>query len=96
MHLKCSGYYAKFYTTTLRLTMPRQLTSPDYENTVYGFAFFVVALFRVQEDRKKWRERERRPVVEERKSPAYLWCTGRQRLSFTSAETIASFTHSGI
>ncbi len=41
MHLKCSGYYAKFYTTTLRLTMPRQLTSPDYENNVYGFAFFL-------------------------------------------------------
>ncbi len=59
MHLKYSGYDVKFYTTTLRLTMPRQLTSPDYENTVYGFAFFVVALFRVQEDRKKWRERKK-------------------------------------
>ncbi len=41
MHLKCSGYYVTFYTTTLRLTMSRQLTSLDYENTVYGFAFFL-------------------------------------------------------
>lgn len=61
MHLKYSGYDVTFYTTTLRLTMPRQLTSLDYENTVYGFVFFfVVALFRVQEDRKKkWRERRK-------------------------------------
>lgn len=73
MHLKYSGYDVTFYTTTLRLTMPRQLTSLDYENTVYGFVFFfVVALFRVQEDRKKSGEREGRPVVEERKRPAYF------------------------
>ncbi len=96
MHLKYSGYDVKFYTTTLRLTMPRQLTSPDYENTVYGFAFFVVALFRVQEDRKKVEREKEDQWWKKGRDLHILWCTGRQRLSFTSAETIAPFTHSGI